>query len=365
MNAATGAQLLARVGDVAPDCVRGDKQARRERSFAAGSVFGQVMGRLGAWRWWTLAALAAATLATAAPAAARPHGLLAKPLSGQRIERDGERFLDRFGDADPPARSLRAPAPITTPLLPDNRVLALYGAPQMRRTILGLRSPSAAAARLAKQSSPYATLGERPVIGAFDLVSVFATAGRGADGLYRSRQDSEVISVYLEQARAVGARLILDIQPGRSSFLAEIRALRDWVVQPDVDIALDPEWNVGPRGVPGRTVGKVSARQVRAVERNLAATVAANGLPPKLLVVHQFRPDSIRGRAQLSQQDGVQTLLNFDGIGSPDAKRAGYAPLSTTRLFNGFSLFYRLDEPLMQPASVLALEPQPDFLLYQ
>jgi hypothetical protein len=158
---------------------------------------------------------------------------------------------------------------------------------------------------------------------------------------------------------------MLDIQPGRSSFIEEVRALRPWIVQPEVDIALDPEWNVGPRGIPGRTVGKVSARQVRQVERNLAATVAENGLPPKLLVVHQFRRGSIRGRTRLAQQNGVQTLLNFDGIGSPEAKQAGYATLSTPRLFNGFSLFYRLDRPLMTPTSVLALEPVADFLLYQ
>ena len=31
------------------------------------------------------------------------------------------------------------------------------------------------------------------------------------------------------------------------------------------------------------------------------------------------------------------------------------------RLFNGFSLFCRLDSPLMRPESVLALEPEPDF----
>lgn len=29
------------------------------------------------------------------------------------------------------------------------------------------------------------------------------------------------------------------------------------------------------------------------------------------------------------------------------------------------ALFYRLDSPLMRPESVLALEPEPDFLLYQ
>jgi hypothetical protein len=236
----------------------------------------------------------------------------------------------------------------------------------MGATILGAKTPRGAARKLAAQSRPYETLSARPVTGAFDLVSVFATAGGGADGLYRSRQDPEVIQIYLDQARAVGARLILDIQPGRSTFLAELKALAPWLAQPDVDVALDPEWNVGRRGIPGQTEGKVRAGEVNAVARALAAIVEANDLPPKLLLVHQFRRGSIRGRTKLRSPEGVQTLLNFDGIGAPGPKEAGYVDLAAPpRLFNGFSLFYRRDTPLMKPAAVLGLEPEPDFLLYQ
>ncbi len=249
--------------------------------------------------------------------------------------------------------------------LPEQRVVALYGAPQMGRTILGLKSPRGAAAKLATQSAPYGALGDRPVSGEFDLVSVFATAGGGPDGLYRTRQDDQVIQIYLDQARAIGARLMLDIQPGRATFLDELRALREWVVQPDVDIALDPEWNVGRRGIPGRTQGRVGAKALNAVSAKLAATVETAGLPPKLLVVHQFRNASIRGRGRVKRRAGVQTALNFDGIGSPAAKRDGYAELSSPRLFSGFSVFYRLDDPLMAPPAVLGLVPEPDFLLYQ
>ena len=101
------------------------------------------------------------------------------------------------------------------------------------------------------------------------------------------------------------------------------------------------------------------------MQRRLARIVAENDLPPKLLVVHQFRRGSIRGRGRIRPRRGVQTVLNFDGIGSPAAKQAGYAALSARRLFDGFSLFYRRDTPLLRPASVLALVPEPDFLLYQ
>ena len=280
------------------------------------------------------------------------------------------RATDRFLAGQPPAPERYSGTGgtgggVTGGLLPANRVVAFYGAPQMGQTILGLRSPAAAARKLAAQSAPYTALGDRPVVGVLDLVSVFATAGGGPDGLYRTRQADEVIEIYLAQARAADARLMLDIQPGRSSFQAELGALREWVAEPDVDVALDPEWNVGRRGVPGRTPGRVRAREVNAVTRSLAATVRERDLPPKVLVVHQFRRAMVRGRGKIKPRGGVQVLLNFDGIGGPAPKAAGYAALSSPTLFNGFSLFYRRDTPLMKPGSALRLEPEPDFLLYQ
>jgi hypothetical protein len=250
-------------------------------------------------------------------------------------------------------------------VLPGARVVAFYGAPQMSQTVLGSSKPRAAARALATQSAPYAELGARPVIGEFDLVAAFATAGPGADGLYRSRQSDDVISIYLAQARAAGARLMLDIQPGRSTFSAEIRALRLWLQEPDVDIALDPEWNVGPRGIPGQTKGSISRQELNGAIRKLARIVDDNSLPAKLIVVHQFRRHSIVGRSKIKPKPGVQTVLNFDGIGSPGPKSAGFSALATTGLFNGFSLFYLRDTPLMSPAAVLGLTPEPDFLLYQ
>ena len=305
----------------------------------------------------TLTLALIALLAVIAPATAN-----ALPTHGQVVH-GAKRFLDRQEHGTGDRRPARIPA--TTAPLPTSRIVSFYGAPQMGSTVLGLNTPEQAAAKLAKQSAPYGTAGDRQVVGAFDLVSVFATAGGGPDGLYRTRQNPDVISIYLDQARAVGARLMLDIQPGRSSFLAELRELRAWVVQPDVDIALDPEWNVGRHGVPGQTPGSVSGRKVNRVARKLEAIAKAHDLPPKLLVVHQFRRGSIRGKRRIARLDRVQTVLNYDGIGSPGAKQAGYAALASPKLFNGFSLFYRRDKPLMSPPTVLALYPAPDFLLYQ
>ncbi len=174
-----------------------------------------------------------------------------------------------------------------------------------------------------------------------------------------------MIDEYLRAARSVGGRLMIDIQPGRSPILDEIEYLEPWLAEPDVDVAIDPEWNVGSRGIPGQTVGGVKASEVNAASRAIQKIVGEGDLPPKILVVHQFRKGSVSKRRSVKQRRDVEVTLNFDGIGTPGPKIAGYEALSSKKLFNGFSLFYSLDSPLMSPREVLALEPVVDFLLYQ
>jgi hypothetical protein len=252
-----------------------------------------------------------------------------------------------------------------TQVFPDHRVISLYGAPQMHATILGRLSPSEAGQRVRAETLRYRFEGSKPRVRAFELVAAIATADSGRDGLYRFRQSQATIATYLKAARAARARLILDIQPGRSPFTEEVRALERWLREPDVDVALDPEWNVGRRGVPGRTDGSVDAATVNAVSRQLAEIVRDRRLPQKMLIVHQFRRESIRGESDILPRRRVATTLSFDGIGSPSAKASGYRALSSSHLFNGFCLFYRLDNPLMSPSSVLRLRPRPDYVMYQ
>ena len=89
-------------------------------------------------------------------AALAPTSAAASPLhSAAEIERATETFLE----CKPTPGSRRAGGGIddarAAVSLPEARVVALYGAPQMGATILGLKAPRAAAARLAKQSRPY------------------------------------------------------------------------------------------------------------------------------------------------------------------------------------------------------------------
>jgi hypothetical protein len=308
-------------------------------------------------------------VATAASGAPGAEPVRPQPPTSDEVQRATERFLDslpaeRGADADAAGGSGGTGEEGDGSLFPENRVVAFYGAPQMGATIVGRKSISGAKRRLRKQTRPYNGEGREAIPG-FDLVAVIATADRGGDGKYRTRQSNAVIEQYLNAAEAIGGRLILDIQPARSTFIKEVRALDRWLARPNVDIALDPEWNVGRKGVPGRTVGSVSAKTLNRVSGYMDHLCKQENLPQKTLVIHQFRDGSVRKRGKVAQRDKVDVTLNFDGIGGAAAKEAGYQRLTRDDLFAGFSLFYRLDNGLMSPSKVMRLDPSPNYVLYQ
>jgi hypothetical protein len=249
-------------------------------------------------------------------------------------------------------------------LLPRHRVVSYWGAPG-GSGILGRTTANGAHKRLARQARPYRRLGDEPVIRAFDLVATIATTCASRRDKCRIRQPRRLIRRYLNEVREFDGRLLLDIQPARSSFLDEVQHWRPFLAQPDVDLAIDPEWNVGRHGEPGETVGSTNADQVNALTRRLERIISTEHLPPKLLVIHQFRRSSVKRRDDIIRRDDVDITLNFDGIGAPAPKRRGYHRLSSTTLFDGFSLFYELDTDLMSPRQVLRLRPEPHYVMYQ
>ena len=290
----------------------------------------------------------------------------AAPPSAAEFERATQRLLDRQSFAAPAAVE-RGPGTkaLDDPVFPRNLFVTLYGAPQLVNTELGTLSPRRAGRSVAKLAGRYERKGGGPALPGFDLIGVVANSTAGPDRKYRTRQPPEIIDTYLRQVREIGGRLMLDIQPGRSTAVREVGALEEWIAEPDVDVGIDPEWNVGPRGVPGQTTGAITANEINAASRRIDGIVEREGLPPKVLIVHQFTKQMIKQRRSIRQREGVQVVLNFDGIGSPAAKEAGYAALATRGLFNGFSIFLRLDTKVMSPEAILGLAPAVNFLLYQ
>ena len=252
-------------------------------------------------------------------------------------------------------------------LLPDKRVVGYYGAPQDEELgALGIGSPDDAAAKLERQAERYAGPDRRAVLPAMELIAVIANADPGDDGMYRTRQEDRVIRRYLRAARRHDMLLILDIQPGRSDFFTETLRLRKWLREPDVGLALDPEWRVQEGEVPGQVIGSVDPREVNATSAWLAMLAARHRLPQKLFIVHQFTEDMVDD-TQLKQRDELAMVLNADGFGTRAAKRSKYHAFTRAakQFQQGFKLFYREDENLMSAASVLRLRPPPDVVVYE
>jgi hypothetical protein len=253
-------------------------------------------------------------------------------------------------------------------IFPVKRVVAFYGAPQSERLgVLGIGSPDRAAIRLKRVARAYATPA-RPVLPAFELISTIANAHPGDDGMYRTHQPAGTIERYLVAARKAKALLLLDVQPGRGDFLSEAQRLEPFLLQPDVGLALDPEWHVGDGEVPGQTIGSVTAEQVNEVSAYVSDLARKHDLPQKLFVIHQFTDGMIQGKERLVRRPGLAMTMNVDGFGYPGDKIPKYKQFTATNaagFHNGFKLFFEEDSNLMTHGAVLGLRPAPDLVVYE
>ena len=220
-----------------------------------------------------------------------------------------------------------------------------------------------------ERAEPYAD--GREIMPVLEIIATIVQPGPGSDGKYRSRISDDKIETYLKAARKGKGMLLLNIQPGRSSFMAEAKAYEKWLQEPDVGLALDPEWAMGRGEVPGRTFGSTTGAALDDVATYLSEIVASNDLPEKVLVYHQLSPRIVRQESELKDHPGVALVKSVDGIGSPGAKEATYDRVNKTlpkHVHAGFKLFYTEDEEssrLMTPKEVLALDPRPEYVLFE
>jgi hypothetical protein len=252
-------------------------------------------------------------------------------------------------------------------IFPRFRVVGFYGAPQAAALgALGIGAPDRMAARLRKQIRPYRR-GGRPILPAFELIATIASGAPHKNDAYSFRQPASTIDRYLRAARKERALLILDVQPGRNDFMTEVRRLRPWLEQPDVSLALDPEWRVGPGQIPGKVIGSVSADEVNRVIRYVRDIVRRGRLPQKLLLIHQFTDQMIRDKQRLIRPRELAMTLNIDGFGDQPNKVAKYDDFahSAPGFHHGFKLFYEEDTGLMTPSDVLAMRPRPEIVVYE
>jgi hypothetical protein len=210
-----------------------------------------------------------------------------------------------------------------------------------------------------------------PVRPALHMIAVMATSDPGPDEKYRLRLPRRVIEDVISWAERRDAIVFLDIQPGRSTVAEELRPLLPYLRRANVHLALDPEWRMGADDVPGQRIGSMRAAEINHAVAELAKLVAAEDIPPKVLVVHRFTGPMLPDADRIEDDPRVQVVLNMDGWGPPAQKintyRSFVAPARVP--YKGFKLFYRNDRRdgsrMMTPEEVLALSPAPVYVQYQ
>lgn len=254
-------------------------------------------------------------------------------------------------------------------LLPDHRIVGLYGMPgKPTLGALGRHSWRGAHERVHRMAREHRTQ-QRPTVRAYEAIATLATHEGGRDGAYSRPVSLIMLAGWLEQARRADARLIVDLQPGRADALEQARALEPLLREPDVHLALDPEWELGPgqRHRKGR-VGSMSGREVDGIAAWLGDLAAEEGLAQKVLLVHRFQASMVRDPQRIGGHERVAVVMSMDGHGTRGAKRARYEGLAATTpdLYSGMMLFQHRDTSgLFTPFQLRRLDPAPDLIFVQ
>ncbi|MEL4505763.1 hypothetical protein AAEX63_13615 [Luteococcus sp. H138] len=279
------------------------------------------------------------------------------------------------------ASAIPTPTPTPTPaaelprggrtIFPTYRLFGYSGAPGAPgQGRLGIGALDDRMVEMEKRAQPYAK--GRKIMPIMELIATTVHGSPGKDGMYRTRIDDAVIKEWLTTARKHKAMLLLNIQPGRSTFPAEIKTYEKWLAEPDVGLALDPEWRMGPNEVPMRTFGHVKAAELNESAQWVSNLVAKHNLPEKVMLYHQLNEGVVGNEAALKPAKGVVMIKSVDGIGSPAAKTDTWQRVVAKKpkfVHGGFKLFYQEDVQtggrLMTPAEVMALKPTPEYVLFE
>ena len=261
------------------------------------------------------------------------------------------------------------PAPATS-VFRNCQVIAFYGLPGVPGLgVLGQYPDSPAlAAGLKAQAAAYDDVnGGRAVVGALHVIAAVAQAESGPDGDYLERIPGALIQQLIAFAEDHDFLVILDLQVGWSSVAEEVEAVLPYLANPRVHLALDPEWTMSGGYRPGQVIGSMDASQINTAQAMLNDLVVANRLPTKMLIIHQFTPGMITNKREIADVAGVDLVIDIDGFGYAAAKVSEYEAFveADAMEHGGMKLFYEQDIDLMSPASVSALVPQPDVVIYQ
>ncbi len=259
-----------------------------------------------------------------------------------------------------------------TNMFVSNHIIAYYGHPNSRYMgILGRYSKDELRKMLLTEASNYdATNGDKGVVPAFYLI--YATCQPGGELAYLN---SNIVMSFINYTYSNKMLLYLDHQIGKYGPENAIRKMLPFLKYPNVQLAVDPEWRTDR---PMKEIGHITGEEINQIQSIMQSYILSNHIRGiHQLVFHQFKYQMILHREKI-QADYYPVLLvhNTSGWGPPWQKLGTHAfnSLATNMPYKGFKLWYypgvqakglHYDSPLMSPADVLALKPQPGLIIYQ
>ncbi|MDB4917525.1 MAG: hypothetical protein JWM95_5169 [Gemmatimonadetes bacterium] len=266
------------------------------------------------------------------------------------------------------------PEPLPGSLLPANRIVAFYGNPAEKRMgVLGEYPKDVMLSMLDKEVARWkAADPSHPVIPALHLVATVAQGDPGKNGMYRLRMRDAMVNDVYGWAKAKKAIFFIDVQLGKSNVKDELPRFLPWLENPDVHLAIDPEFAMEASGAkPSTRVGTLDAKDINFAVNMLDSLVKAKNLPPKILIVHRWTRKMVTNAKNIKFTPHVQVVMDMDGWGPPWLKFDSYHDYVKEEPveFTGFKLFFHNDtkkgDLLLTPGEVLRLNPRPLYIQYQ
>lgn len=255
-------------------------------------------------------------------------------------------------------------------LFPDYRLVALYGTPDAPVLgALGDQPLAASLARAKKLARTYQPLMREHALPTVEIIATIASSSPTSNHDYSRQQPLKLLLQWIEAAKRQGVYVVLDLQPGRSDFLTQAKSYELALLQPNVGLALDPEWRLGKNQVHMKQIGSVNINEVNATAGWLAKLVADHQLPQKLFLLHEFRTSMLPDRRQLDTGHAeLAYAVQMDGQGDQATKLATWQSVrldAPAAVHFGWKNFYAKDTPMLSPRQTMQLKPQPWYVSYQ
>lgn len=258
-----------------------------------------------------------------------------------------------------------------TNLIPTYRFVALYGSPSFRSLgSLGEQDLEQSVIRAKELASKYQQFSDETIIPTFEIIATVASAGLTDNNDYSQELDVDTIKPWVERAKQEGIYILLDLQPGRTSFSEQVKQYESLLIEPHVGLAVDPEWRLqSEKDRHLVRTGSVSAVELNETSIWLADLVKNNNLPQKLFMIHQFKLSMVTNRESLdTSREELAYSIHVDGFGRLASKTDTWNIIKKdlpANTYLSWKNFFDEDLPTPTPQETMSQDPKPWFVSYQ